>query len=99
MLTRPGRIVTREMGISHSDFFRIFPAVIDRQPFERIADGVRYADRDRRLTIALSPEAHRRLGKLSIPLTTLRFEFNGYTGDEVEQFMERFDRHFHRGGG
>ncbi len=87
------------MGISHSDFFRIFPAVINRQPFERSADGIRYSDRERRLSIVLSPESNRRLGMLRIPLTTLRLEFNGYTCDEVDQFMERFDRHFHRGGG
>ena len=87
------------MGISHSDFFRIFPAVIDRRPYERTTNGIRHAGGGRRLTIELSPESHRRLGMLTIPMTTLRLEFEGYADEEVENFMERFDRHFHRGGG
>ena len=87
------------MGISHSDFFRIFPAVIQRQPFERVSDGIRYEESERRLLVRLSAESQRRLGMLRIPVTTIQLRFEGHTQKEVNKFMERFDRHFHRGGG
>ena len=87
------------MGISHSDFFRIFPAVIHGRRFERLSDGIRYEESERRLLVRLSAESQRRLGMLRIPLTTIQFQFEGYIRAEVDSFMARFDRHFHRGGG
>ncbi len=91
--------ITREMGISHSDFFRIFPAVIHGRSFERLPDGIRFEESERRVLVRLSAESQRRLGMLRIPVTTIRLQFEGHTEAEVESFMARFDRHFHRGGG
>ena len=87
------------MGISHSDFFRIFPAVIQGRPFERLCDGISYEESERRILVRLSAESQRRLGMLRIPLTTICLQFEGYTQADVDSFMARFDRHFHRGGG
>ena len=91
--------VTREMGISHRDFFRIFPTVIRGRPFERRSDGVLYEELGRRLRVRLSAESERRLGKLRIPLTTVQLQFEGFSAEQVESFMAAFDLHFHRGGG
>ena len=87
------------MGISHRDFYRIFPAVTGRSRFERTPDGVLYEEAGRRLRVRLSAESRRRLGMLSIPVTTIRLQFDGYSQAHVEEFMARFDLHFHRGGG
>jgi len=87
------------MGISHADFFRVFPAVIDRRPFERLPGGLAYTEGGRRLAVTLSPESSRRIGMLELPVTCVAFLFEGYTPEQVDAFMARFDRHFHRGGG
>ena len=87
------------MGISHRDFFRIFPAVIRGRAFQRLPEGVVYDESGRRLLVRLSTESQRRLGMLIIPVTTVELEFQGYTQAEVARFMARFERHFHRGGG
>ena len=87
------------MGISHGDFFRVFPAVIDHQPFERSPDGSAYVEEGRCLAITLSPESRRRMGMLEIPVTMVTFMFEGHTREQVDAFMVRFDRHFQRGGG
>ena len=92
-------ILTREMGISHRDFFRIFPAVVDRLSFERTDTGVRCGDGARSLEITLDPEGERRIAQLRIPVTAMRLVFRGYDADQIRAFMERFERHFHRGGG
>lgn len=98
-LSAPQIAITREMGISHADFFRVFPAVIDHRPFERLPDGIAYADGGRRLAVTLSPESRRRIGMLELPVTSVAFLFDGHTSEQVDAFMARFDRHFHRGGG
>ncbi len=92
-------IVTREMGIGHRDFYRIFPAVIDHRPFEFTAAGVKVRDGARCLEIALGAEGIRRIAQLRVPFTTIRLTFHGYTRAELQVFLARFDRHFHRGGG
>ncbi len=87
------------MGISHGDFYRIFPAVIRGRPFERTSDGVLYEEPGRRLRVKLSAESQRRLGMLRIPVTTIRLQFDGYTQADVAELMARFELHFQRGGG
>ena len=87
------------MGISHSDFFRIFPAVVHGRPFERLSGGIRFEESERLLLVRLSAESRRCLGMLRIPLTVICLQFEGYTQADVDSFMARFDRHFHRGGG
>ncbi len=87
------------MGISHSDFYRIFPAVVRGRPYQRLPDGILYEESGRRLLVRLSAESQRRLGMLTIPVTNVHLEFQGYSPEAVSAFMARFERHFHRGGG
>ena len=91
--------MTREMGISHRDFYRIFPAVIRGRPFERTSDGVLFEEPGRRLRVLLSAESQRRLGMLRIPITIVQLQFEGFPQADVDAFMLRFERHFQRGGG
>ena len=90
----------RQMGIGHAEFFRILPPVVERVP-HRISDlAVHIEDGARSAAITLGPQVERRLGGvLRLPGFELRFAFRGYTREEVDAFMARFDRVFHRGGG
>ena len=87
------------MGISHADFFRIFPAVIRGRTFERTSDGVFYEEPGRQLRVRLSAESQRRLGMLRIPVTLVYLQFDGFPREDADAFMMRFERHFQRGGG
>lgn len=89
----------RELGIAHTDFFRVFPAVVGHRPFGRSGRCVLFQDGPRTLRICLASESQRRLGMLRIPVTALSFSFEGYTRADADRFMRRFDLHFHRGGG
>jgi len=51
------------------------------------------------LVIGLSLEGRRRIAALSLPTTQVHFTFSGYSQQDIEQFMARFDRAFQRGGG
>jgi hypothetical protein len=95
----PGVVFARQMGISHAEFFRILPPVVDALPHHIGVDSVRIENGTRRLTLSLGPEVERRLGAMRLPGFELRVEFRGYRQSEVEAFMARFDTVFHRGGG
>ena len=87
------------MGITHSEFFRTLPAAVPASAFTVRGLNVIVAEETRRLVITLSPEGRRRIAALSLPATQVHFTFSGYSPQDVEEFMARFDRTFQRGGG
>ena len=90
---------SRDMGITHSEFFRTLPAALAALPYTVQGHDVIINDNTQRLVITLSPESRRRLGALSLPTTQVHFTFSGYSPQDIDWFMARFDRAFQRGGG
>lgn len=90
---------SRDMGITHSEFFRTLPAALPALPYAVQGSEVTISDDTRRLVISLSPEGRRRIAALSLPTTQVHFTFSGYSPQDVDRFMARFDRAFQRGGG
>jgi hypothetical protein len=94
-------VKTREMGMTHRDFFRTFPAVARETPWRVDDDAVIVGEERgrRRLLIRLGAERQRRIAGLTLPIVDLRFEFEGHDEPEAGAFMARFDLAFRRGGG
>ena len=90
---------SRDMGITHREFFRTLPAALPALPHTVHGHDVIIAEDTRRLVISLSPEGRRRIAALSLPTTQVHFTFSGYSSQDIERFMARFDRAFQRGGG
>ncbi len=89
----------REMGITHADFFRILPRVLDGYSYRTAGAVVTASQAQQRLILRLGPEGERRLARLRLPVTQVRFEFDGYTSEQAGALLDRFKRYFHRGGG
>ena len=87
------------MGITHREFFRTLPAALASTPYTVRGRDVIIPEDTRRLVITLSPEGRRRIAALSLPTTQVHFTFSGYSPQDVDRFMNRFDRAFQRGGG
>lgn len=98
-MPRPVRCVTREMGLTHAEFFRLLPALLRQAEYRLVGDEVRVSNGDRSLVIELGRQVQRKLGALTLPTIRLVFRFHGYTDSEIDGFMVSFDRCFHRGGG
>ena len=90
---------SRDMGITHSEFFRTLPAALPALAYTVQGRDVVISDDTRRLVISLSPEGRRRIAALSLPTTQVHFTFSGYSQQDIDRFMVRFDRAFQRGGG
>jgi hypothetical protein len=91
--------VIREFGLSHSDFYRIFPRLeptaikVTERYFElERADG-------RKLEIEISPEKIRKLATLRIPYMDITFRFLDWSEGQRAEFFTDFDRSFQKGGG
>jgi hypothetical protein len=88
------------MGYTHTQFLRILPNAANGRPME-LGDGRTVIDDGggRTITVVLEPEQRRKIASISLPMTTVHFEFAGYGEDEADAEMEKFARHFHKGGG
>lgn len=88
------------MGISHADFFRVFPTVIAPASWRRegLAIHVEWPA-GVRLTATVSAQKQRRIASLSLPYVDIDFDFVGMAASAREAFLARFDRAFQKGGG
>ena len=91
--------VSKDMGLTHREFYRSFAKLAGDDAWQ-VADGVVTLDHAcGPIKIYLEPERRRTIAMVSLPATTLRFEFTQHDAAEVDAFMQRFDRCFRRGGG
>jgi hypothetical protein len=90
---------TRELGLTHAEFHRSLPPAIAHRPCRLDGDRVIVEEGTRTVTITLGPQQQRRIASLRLPFVVVDFEFVGFTAAEFEDFMQRFERYFQRGGG
>lgn len=90
---------SRELGLTHAEFFRSLPPAIAQRPCTIEGNRVVIEHGDGRVEIELGPRQDRRIASLRLPYLVARFTFIGLSGSEREQFMARFERYFQRGGG
>lgn len=90
---------SREMGLTHADFFRTLPAAMGELPYQVNGLQVVSQQANKLLNIQLGSQQQRRIALLSIPYVAIDFCFRGYQAAEVKAFMQRFDSYFQRGGG
>ena len=91
---------TQELGLTHAEFFRSLPAAIEHRDYHVAGDRVQVEyDDGRQVTFVLGPEQRRRIALLSMPYCEIRFEFSGFSDQQLQAFTHRFDLYFRRGGG
>lgn len=93
------KVVEKEMGITHSDFFRTIPRALGSEDYTRSTNGVVLETDGRRLEIVVGPEGERRIALMVIPRTQVTMTFSGYEDAEIKAAVKRFDMMFKKGGG
>lgn len=89
----------KEMGLTHQDIFRLLESALGSRDFRREGMRVVLEGDGKCLEITLSEESRRRAGSLELPVTKVRLRFTGYTPDEAQTALDRFDAVYRRAGG
>ena len=92
-------VIEKEMAVTHADFFRALPNVLQGEQCLIEGVSVRISSASGTWTIELGPEGRREIALLSLPRTQVKLIFEDYTQRERELVLERFDRAFQRAGG
>ena len=92
-------IVEKEMGMTHADFFRSFPNILQGEQFSIKGRRVSITSESGIWTIELGPESTRNIALLSLPRIKVTLKFEHYKETDRRNALERFDRAFQRAGG
>jgi len=90
---------SKEMGVTHADFYRLLPRAMGETPYTLSGDTVDGKLGDGSVSIHLGEPQVRRIALLAIPYAEVSFSFDGVDEATRTSFMKHFDLHFQRGGG
>ena len=90
---------SREMGVTHADFFRILPKAMGAHPYRVDGLTVRGELGGGSIEITVGPERERRIALLALPYAEVSFTFQGVAPETRESFRRHFELYFQRGGG
>lgn len=93
--------IVHEMGYSADEFAHTLRRAMRDWPVKGGPDLWHVVDPQGRpiATIRIAPMAERRIGALSLPVLRVRIDFDGPESAREAEFVRRFERGFHRGGG
>ena len=99
-MAQPATIVLkRDMGSSHAEFFRILPNALGDNQYIQKQSSIDVSIPPGKVLITLGAEQCRNIANIRIPHTEVSLAFSNLEQRQIDDFIERFDRYYHRGGG
>jgi len=94
------RIVKKEMGITHKDFYAELPTLLGKIPYQQTEDTIRFQLNGKHMEIVLGPEEVRQIGRsVRLPVTFVEIRFFAFSEEEISDFVRHFNLRFMKGGG
>ncbi len=90
---------SREMGLTHADFWRLLPRAMGKHPYSVEGNTVLANVDNGKLEITIGPTQERRIALMRLPYSVVSFTFDGVTEEQQQAFKAYFDLRFQRGGG
>ena len=94
-------VVRREMGYTAREFAQVLPRAMRDWEVSGGPEAWQVASAGG-LPLAgihIEAQADRRIGALVLPVLLVTLDLNGTADEQAAEFLRRFDRGFHRGGG
>ena len=91
--------VTKEMAVTHADFFRMLPSAFPDRDYDVQGTIIWRQWGGGTLEIKLGPEGTRRIALLMLPQTLVTLTFQGYLEAQRVELIKQFDTGFRRAGG
>ena len=89
-----------DMGLSYSDFFRVYPKLFPDANIALKSDGAHSSWKTgEKVDISLSKEKIRTLGFLKFPIIDIQLTFENMNPACVKSYMQTFHQGFQKGGG
>ena len=89
----------KEMALTRKMFLDTLPRALDTDAYSIDGDVVTLKDGPRTFQITFVEKANFQLGGFAIPRADVTLQLDGYSDEEADIAVKRFQRYFHRGGG
>ena len=94
------KVVQKEMGITHKDFYGEIPNLLNDIPYHHIENTIKFKLNHKAVEIILGPEGVRELGRsIRLPVTFVTLRFFDFSEEEIGGFIKHFNLKFMKGGG
>ena len=93
----PVRVI--DVQITEPHMKELLDSAFSDTPHRVEGDAMLVEEGDKRVRIELHDQPDRHLGSLDLPMEQVRFEFDGYSEAEADDFMERYRTAAMRTGG
>lgn len=87
------------MAYTHAEFKRLLPHALGACEYTMDDNRIEANCGGRSIRIQLGKEYENRIASLSMPVCDVTIELDGFTQDEANSFLTKFDRTYRRGGG
>ena len=88
-----------EMGLTEREFGRALPNAVKPYQLTTLSNGYLLNSEDTQIQIETTAMSPRAIASARIPRTMVVLKFPELTEEQVAEFMFRFNRYMHRGGG
>jgi hypothetical protein len=94
------KIVRKEMGITHKEFYDELPHLLSGIPYHQDENSIKFQLKGKNIEIMLGPEGSRQLGRsVRLPVTSVKICFSGCSEEQIAAFIKHFNLRFMKGGG
>ncbi len=90
---------SRDMALTHKDFFRILPRAMGDHSHTTDSNGVTAKVHGGEVRIDIGPQQLRKIALMEVPWCKVDFTATGLTEAQFEAFSTHFHRRYQRGGG
>ena len=90
---------SRDMALTHKDFFRILPRAMGSHTYTTDANGVDAQVAGGTVRIDIGSQQLRKIALMEVPWCRVDFRATGVSAAQFKEFSEHFHRYFQRGGG
>ena len=88
------------MGFTHEELLKSLPSAVAPFRIEKQSELVYRLDHgEQKIMLTLKPETSRSIAAITLPVTSVKLEFFGFSAALYEGFMRRYKRYLHKGGG
>ena len=92
-------IYTRQMAVTHKDFFRILPRAMGQHDYSIDNNTVHASIGDGSVTITIGEQQVRRIALMAIDYCDVDFRFDNLDEQQIVDFQAHFELYYRRGGG
>lgn len=87
------------MTMKTSELFRLLPKIAHSECYQVDQASILINQNNHSLLVKYHEKENLKIGALKLPQLQLEFRFSGYTENEADDFIKKFDTIFRRGGG